>query len=132
MNPRAHIGYLVGYITTTNLYKIWIPSLNQVITTHNVCSDEELFYKKELEEQEAIPMGISQELTEQLYTPENVAVKSYIADILKAWDQQGVQPPLTSELVKYDQQYLDFLDGQLGSQDSGVGKLTQEEREGDL
>jgi hypothetical protein len=44
VTPRGHIGYLVGY-RASNIYRIWIPKLNQVITTRNVTFDEELFYK---------------------------------------------------------------------------------------
>jgi hypothetical protein len=44
VNPRGHIGYLVGYVAT-NLYRIWIPSLERVVTTRNVQLDEDITYK---------------------------------------------------------------------------------------
>lgn len=43
VTPRGHIGYLVGY-RASNIYRIWIPQLDQVITTRNVAFDERLFY----------------------------------------------------------------------------------------
>lgn len=43
MLPRAHIGYLVGY-ESTNIYRIWIPSLEKVVRTRDVTFDEQQFY----------------------------------------------------------------------------------------
>ena len=44
LNPRAHIGYLVGY-DSTNIYRIWIPHKGIVISTRDVIFDEETFFK---------------------------------------------------------------------------------------
>ena len=41
--PRALIGHLVGY-NSTNIYRIWIPSLHKVIRTRDVTFDETSFY----------------------------------------------------------------------------------------
>jgi hypothetical protein len=41
--PRAHIGYLVGY-DSTNIYRIWIPSRNIVLSTRDVIFDESRLY----------------------------------------------------------------------------------------
>jgi hypothetical protein len=43
IEPRAHIGRLVGY-DSTNIYRIWIPSLKKVIRTRHVTFDDALFY----------------------------------------------------------------------------------------
>lgn len=43
---RAHIGYLVGY-DSTNIYRIWIPSLCKVIRTRDVLFNENEFYNPE-------------------------------------------------------------------------------------
>ena len=43
LEPRAHIGHLVGY-DSSNIYRIWIPSQNKVIRTRDVSFDESLFY----------------------------------------------------------------------------------------
>ena len=39
LDPRAHIGYLVGY-DSTNIYRIWIPHKGKVISTRDVIFDE--------------------------------------------------------------------------------------------
>jgi len=53
VSPRAHIGYLVGY-RASNIYRVWIPKLERVITTRNVRFDESLFFNERSEE-EALP-----------------------------------------------------------------------------
>jgi hypothetical protein len=39
LDPKAWIGYLVGY-QSTNIYRIWIPSMAKVISTRDVVFDE--------------------------------------------------------------------------------------------
>jgi hypothetical protein len=51
--PRAHIGYLVGYVVS-NIYRIWVPELKRVIITRNVVFDETIFYNPALEKELAI------------------------------------------------------------------------------
>jgi transposase InsO family protein len=43
LDPRAHIGYLVGY-DSTNIYRIWIPHKGIVISTRDVIFDETKFF----------------------------------------------------------------------------------------
>jgi hypothetical protein len=43
VQPRGHLGYLVGY-RASNIYRIWIPSTGEVLTTRNVTFDEYTFY----------------------------------------------------------------------------------------
>jgi hypothetical protein len=43
LDPRAFVGYLVGY-ESTNIYRIWIPSKNRVLTTRDVTFDETARY----------------------------------------------------------------------------------------
>jgi transposase InsO family protein len=43
LDPRAHIGYLVGY-DSTNIFRIWIPHQGKVISTRDVLFDEETFF----------------------------------------------------------------------------------------
>src|SRR5579871_1097629 len=43
LDPRAHIGYLVGY-DSTNIYRIWIPHKGIVISTRDVIFDETTFF----------------------------------------------------------------------------------------
>ena len=43
VQPRAHIGYLVGY-DSTNIYRIWVPSWGTVTRYRDVTFDENSFY----------------------------------------------------------------------------------------
>jgi hypothetical protein len=59
VNPRGHIGYLVGY-RASNIYRIWIPTLDRVITTRNVVFDERTFFvdkSQELPREEAVKVA---------------------------------------------------------------------------
>jgi hypothetical protein len=49
LNPKAWIGYLVGYCLS-NIYRIWIPSLGKVISTRDVVFDEELIFDGRIED----------------------------------------------------------------------------------
>ena len=44
LEPRAFIGYLVGY-DSTNIFRIWIPSRMKVIRTRDVMFDKTRFYE---------------------------------------------------------------------------------------
>lgn len=43
LDPRAWIGYLVGY-RSSNIYRIWIPSMGKVISTRDVVFDEDTVF----------------------------------------------------------------------------------------
>jgi hypothetical protein len=43
LDPRADIGYLVGY-ESTNIYRVWIPHTGRVIATRDVIFDESTFF----------------------------------------------------------------------------------------
>jgi hypothetical protein len=45
LEPRAHIGYLVGY-DSTNIFRIWIPSKGKIIRTRDVTFDESQFVER--------------------------------------------------------------------------------------
>lgn len=40
LDPKAWIGYLVGYLSS-NIYRIWIPSIGKTISTRDVTFDED-------------------------------------------------------------------------------------------
>ncbi|KJZ72743.1 hypothetical protein HIM_07935 [Hirsutella minnesotensis 3608] len=48
LDPRAWIGYLIGY-TSSNVYRVWIPSLNRIISTRDVIFDEDQVFDGTLE-----------------------------------------------------------------------------------
>ena len=43
LDPRAHIGYLVGY-NSTNIYRIWILYKGIVISTRDVIFNKKTFF----------------------------------------------------------------------------------------
>ncbi|KAL3954369.1 hypothetical protein ACCO45_009932 [Purpureocillium lilacinum] len=43
LDPRAHIGYLVGY-DSTNIFRIWVPHKGKVIASRDVIFDERTFF----------------------------------------------------------------------------------------
>src|SRR5436190_14788618 len=43
LQPRAHIGFLVGY-ESTNIYRVWIPHKKKVILAGDILFDEDKFY----------------------------------------------------------------------------------------
>jgi len=43
LDPRAYIGYLVGY-NSTNIYRIWIPYKGIVISTRDVIFNKKTFF----------------------------------------------------------------------------------------
>jgi hypothetical protein len=52
LDPKAHIGWLVGY-ESSNIWRIWIPSLHRVISTRDVKFDETRRYSDKNEPIEA-------------------------------------------------------------------------------
>jgi hypothetical protein len=49
LDPKAWIGYLVGY-QSTNIYRIWIPSMAKVVSTRDVVFDEETVFNGKTED----------------------------------------------------------------------------------
>ena len=43
LEPKAHIGFLVGYVST-NIYRIWVPRLGKVMSMRDVKFNEEKVY----------------------------------------------------------------------------------------
>ena len=44
LESRVHISYLVGY-QSTNIFKVWIPTLSRVIAARDVTFDETKQYE---------------------------------------------------------------------------------------
>ena len=57
LQERAHKGYLVGYVGT-NVYRIWLPDRNEVISTRDVRFDESITYDPTDRGRISIPQGI--------------------------------------------------------------------------
>ena len=43
LDPRAEIGYLVGY-NTSNIYRVWVPDRNRVICVQDIQFDKSKFW----------------------------------------------------------------------------------------
>ena len=67
--PRAHIGYLVGY-DGTNIYRIWVPEIGQVIRTRDVKFDEQSFYNPD-EDTSAVSIQQLRTHAEEIRLPED-------------------------------------------------------------
>lgn len=80
VNPRAHIGYLVGYVAS-NIYRIWVPTLDQVITTRNVTFDEHRFF--EGDDQREMPREEATRIVEVLHDGE----------VIDPWLEIDISPP---------------------------------------
>ena len=48
LDPKAWVGYLVGY-SSTNIYRIWIPPLGKVISSRDVVFDEQSVFDGKIE-----------------------------------------------------------------------------------
>lgn len=49
LDPRAFVGYLVGY-QSTNIYRIWSPLVDRIIATRDVLFDEDTVFPGSIEE----------------------------------------------------------------------------------
>jgi len=72
LDPRAHIGYLVGY-DSTNIYRIWIPHTGKVISTRDVIFDETTFFDGKRTDLSAELIAELDTLIERVTLPETQA-----------------------------------------------------------
>jgi hypothetical protein len=66
LDPRAHIGYLVGY-DSTNIFRVWVPHKGKVISTRDVIFDEDTFFDGKSTEKKLIDR--IDELVEKVAVP---------------------------------------------------------------
>ena len=64
LDAKAWIGYLVGY-RSSNIYRIWIPSLKKVISTRDVVFDEETIFDGK---EESLKDNLMHSTTEEIAT----------------------------------------------------------------
>ncbi|KAM4067686.1 Integrase, catalytic core [Hirsutella rhossiliensis] len=77
LDPRAHIGYLIGY-KSTNIFLIWVPLLKKVIATRDVVFDEYTFFEGGGERM-PLPASIG-EMIQQIEIPEGQTANQAILD----------------------------------------------------
>ena len=88
--PRAHIGYLVGY-ESTSIYRVWIPYKKKVILTRDVIFNEEELYNGK-------PVQISQELSISL----DETVEEIALSVKKSLKKIQLQPEEALEIGEDD------------------------------
>jgi hypothetical protein len=71
LEPKAYIGYLVGYQSSNN-FRIWIPHKNKVVTTRDVIFNEASFFDNSLVRPEL--MQSIDQLIEEIEIPETQQV----------------------------------------------------------
>ena len=49
LNPRAYISYLINY-DSINIFKVWIPYKDIIISTHDVIFDEHIFFDEKFDD----------------------------------------------------------------------------------
>jgi hypothetical protein len=97
LNARAHIGYLVGYRAST-IYRIWVPALEQVITTRDVTFDEGKLFDPKEEEANQIPIREYKPVMETIRIPDidplNLIDESDVeTDLIDEYQHSGEEAP---------------------------------------
>lgn len=94
LKPKAWIGYLVGY-DSTNIYRIWNPTLNKVFRTRDVIFNEDVVYGGKTEPSE-ISVAQLRDLVNTVTEPDPVPQPE---------DSQGFQiviPAFEGDMDEYD------------------------------
>jgi len=79
LDPRAHIGYLVGY-NSTNIYRIWIPHTGKVISTRDVIFDENTYFDGKRTDLTAELIAELDTLIEKIELPDSQAINQAILE----------------------------------------------------
>src|SRR5579871_4060501 len=79
LDPRAEIGYLVGY-DSTNIYRIWIPHTGKVISTRDVIFDETKFFDGNRTDLSAELVDELNTLIQKIELPESQAINEGILE----------------------------------------------------
>jgi hypothetical protein len=90
VQPRAHIGYLVGY-SASNIYRVWVPQLDEVIVTRNVTFDESTLYSPAREKLEGQPVEIARLVIEAIGEDEVTQDAGSIIEHLRPEDDAPVE-----------------------------------------
>ncbi|KAM4067608.1 reverse transcriptase (RNA-dependent DNA polymerase) [Hirsutella rhossiliensis] len=77
LDPRSHIGYLVGY-NSTNIFRIWIPQRRKVISTRDVIFDEFTYFDGKFEQPQLLPS--INDLIQRVEIPEDQKINQEILD----------------------------------------------------
>jgi hypothetical protein len=77
LDPRAYIGYLVSY-DSTNIYRIWVPYQDKVISTKDVIFDKKSHFDSKRESLTNTLIKEKDELIKKAIMPEKLAANESI------------------------------------------------------
>ena len=97
LKPKAWIGYLVGY-DSTNIYRIWNPTLNKVFRTRDVIFNEDVVYDGKTEPPE-ISVAQLRDLVNTIMEPNSVPEPE---DIVESQGFQIVIPTFEGDMDEYE------------------------------
>jgi hypothetical protein len=126
LNPRAEIGYLIGY-TASNIYRIWIPHSNKIKLVRDVLFDETQFFDGKVSRPDPQTEKELDQVIETVCLPEQ-DVFDHIWQLPEGWiaqapsDEQANDPDPLNQLIAGLQQLqphnLDDSDASTFSQDT--------------
>ena len=121
LDPKAYIGYLVGY-ASTNIFKIWIPHKDKVILTRDVLFDETTFFDNKTTQLEL--SGSIAESLEEVEVPD--AIETILEDDASdvASDDEVVLDEIVVNTSSYDLESQDTLTDEDDSCDDFEGLPT--------
>lgn len=91
LDPKAWIGYLVGY-QSTNIYRIWVPSMAKVISTRDVVFDEETIFNGKTEDiMDNLMHNTLEEIATWISTVELPATQSHIPETETFYEDDTTQ-----------------------------------------
>jgi hypothetical protein len=104
LDPRADVGYLVGY-DFTNIYRIWILYQGRVIFTRNVIFDESKFFDGRKKQITTLEMSELDDLVQRVELPNQVAQNEAVAKK----DNEGVFEPIPESEATGASEDIDHL-----------------------
>jgi hypothetical protein len=94
LDPRAEIGYLVGY-DSTNIFRIWVPERHQVIRTRDVTFDEWRKYHPD-----DLRVALADRIEDPIQFIEFLDVEDLAGGVSDAWETQSIES--TIEVIPRD------------------------------
>ena len=79
LDPRAHIGYLVGY-DSTNIYRVWVPHQGKVISTRDVIFDEKTCFNGKKESLSEVLIQEKDDLVQKATMPQSLVENTQIVE----------------------------------------------------
>jgi hypothetical protein len=104
LDPRADVGYLVGY-DSTNIYRVWIPHQRRVISIRDVIFDESKFFNGRKEQMTTLEMSELDDLVQRIELPDQVAQNEAVAEK----DNEGVFEPIPESEATEASEDIDHL-----------------------